>query len=624
MGHVDQTYQKLEQATVELLTRFGSLVQQLETERPGIVCGSPEIDNRVGEFYEMHSNLDSTAKGLPGLLSTLKILVDSGVDDRPSVDWLPEDDQRCLQEWINLVKPAVEQAQHECKLHEDAISVLLSAVRGLSKAAETTVEPSAKVQLERIDESQEAEMSDSESPDTNIEQSDCFHMQDDLLDTQQPGSMHAEESVLDLVSPNIEQWNDALEDNDPHVQTCEDSTNTGMTDRDQEVARSDPVSPESITLSDVYPSSGRCEATDDDRQDSFRVQVMDNLADSERQIVTSSNDLPDMPKAVVAESSKIPDSKHADASELEDGSVLVVSVSNEFHMGDSTHLDMDASVHDRQEPILQESTSVIQSGQLGITCDNWALVNGKQDIQQASDESVDSRHLCSSKAKDDSEFPNKLGTSRTDAGSTDMECPVPMSDGDDMKLGIVRLRDHIDSGESDITTETEPPKILSPKITQANWHGSAESELDTACECHAMEIETSVAAGASRSIADTAQDRLADRTKTFSFSPAVAAPVSGRSGRSARSDRTDPDASHGESKVFVADNQSLKASSPGLPYRKSPDLHDLDSHRAFVPWGSMVYGVIVCDGDWLKVQDRFLPRKIDGVAVLRPYFQNGL
>merc|ERR1719375_1104253 len=37
-----------------------------------------------------------------------------------------------------------------------------------------------------------------------------------------------------------------------------------------------------------------------------------------------------------------------------------------------------------------------------------------------------------------------------------MECPVPMSDGDDMKLGIVRLRDHIDSGESDITTETEP------------------------------------------------------------------------------------------------------------------------------------------------------------------------
>ena len=105
--------------------------------------------------------------------------------------------------------------------------MLLSAVRGLSKAAETTVESSAKVQLERIDESQEAEMSDSESPDTNIERSDCFHMQDDLLDTQQPGSMHAEESVLDLVSPNIEQWNDALEDNDPHVQTCEDSTNTG-------------------------------------------------------------------------------------------------------------------------------------------------------------------------------------------------------------------------------------------------------------------------------------------------------------------------------------------------------------------------------------------------------------
>lgn len=79
--------------------------------------------------------------------------------------------------------------------------------------------------------------------------------------------------------------------------------------------------------------------------------------------------------------------------------------------------------------------------------------------------------------------------------------------------------------------------------------------------------------------------------------------------------------SHGQSKVFLADNKLLQSLDPGLTYYRSPCLSDVDSHRAFVPWGSMVYGTEVCKGQWLKVQERFLPTKINGITVLRPYFQ---
>merc|ERR1712185_113446 len=79
---------------------------------------------------------------------------------------------------------------------------------------------------------------------------------------------------------------------------------------------------------------------------------------------------------------------------------------------------------------------------------------------------------------------------------------------------------------------------------------------------------------------------------------------------------SDVELSHGQSKVFKADNKLLQSGEPGLTYCKSACLNDLDSHLAFVPWGSMVYGTEVCDGAWLKVQERFLPQKINGVTVL--------
>jgi len=84
-------------------------------------------------------------------------------------------------------------------------------------------------------------------------------------------------------------------------------------------------------------------------------------------------------------------------------------------------------------------------------------------------------------------------------------------------------------------------------------------------------------------------------------------------------ERSDELVDHAEEKVFLADNQFLKSSKPGLCYHKSTSLDDMDSERAFVPWGSMVYGATVCGGEWLKVLDRFLPTNFDGVWVLRPY-----
>jgi len=55
-------------------------------------------------------------------------------------------------------------------------------------------------------------------------------------------------------------------------------------------------------------------------------------------------------------------------------------------------------------------------------------------------------------------------------------------------------------------------------------------------------------------------------------------------------------------------------SAPGLRYRCSPNIADMDTHNA--PWGSIVQGVPF-DEVWLKVDARFLPFRLNGAAVLR-------
>jgi len=73
--------------------------------------------------------------------------------------------------------------------------------------------------------------------------------------------------------------------------------------------------------------------------------------------------------------------------------------------------------------------------------------------------------------------------------------------------------------------------------------------------------------------------------------------------------------------VHLVDNHILKAPSPGLGYRNSPTLSDMDAEKAMVPWGSLVCGTSVSNDEWLKVGEQFLPKKLDGVLVLRPYVQ---
>jgi len=69
---------------------------------------------------------------------------------------------------------------------------------------------------------------------------------------------------------------------------------------------------------------------------------------------------------------------------------------------------------------------------------------------------------------------------------------------------------------------------------------------------------------------------------------------------------------------YLVDNSALKASTVGLSFRRSPSLADIDmiSNVADVlPWGTTVHGVRF-GNDWVMVDHRFLPVKLQGVPVL--------
>mmetsp|Transcript_114237 Transcript_114237/g.197533 ORF Transcript_114237/g.197533 Transcript_114237/m.197533 type:complete len:675 (-) Transcript_114237:145-2169(-) len=70
--------------------------------------------------------------------------------------------------------------------------------------------------------------------------------------------------------------------------------------------------------------------------------------------------------------------------------------------------------------------------------------------------------------------------------------------------------------------------------------------------------------------------------------------------------------------IYHADNGALKAPTPGLGFRMSPNLNDMDKENVLVPWGSLVCGVSH-DENWLKVGDRYLPKFLKGIRVLNEY-----
>ncbi|CAE6926536.1 unnamed protein product [Symbiodinium natans] len=69
---------------------------------------------------------------------------------------------------------------------------------------------------------------------------------------------------------------------------------------------------------------------------------------------------------------------------------------------------------------------------------------------------------------------------------------------------------------------------------------------------------------------------------------------------------------------FLVDNSVLGSRSAGLRYRSGRDLVDKNQALKSVRWGSVVWGVLDEEGQWLKVKPgRYLPVSVDGSQVLK-------
>jgi hypothetical protein len=122
MEEVQNSYRRLKDATSDIMTGFGRVVQHLESERPGIMSNSPDLDSKVGEFYAMQHQLDSSTTGVQTLINTLRTLAESGLGTEPG---------RALQEWIDVVQPELVEARRECRQHDEATKLLVSTVHGV-------------------------------------------------------------------------------------------------------------------------------------------------------------------------------------------------------------------------------------------------------------------------------------------------------------------------------------------------------------------------------------------------------------------------------------------------------------------------------------------------------------
>jgi len=72
-----------------------------------------------------------------------------------------------------------------------------------------------------------------------------------------------------------------------------------------------------------------------------------------------------------------------------------------------------------------------------------------------------------------------------------------------------------------------------------------------------------------------------------------------------------------ELEPFLVDNSGLSSRSAGLRYRSSRNAGEKNQALKSVRWGSVVWGVLDEEGEWLKVKPgRYLPVRVDGVPVL--------
>lgn len=74
----------------------------------------------------------------------------------------------------------------------------------------------------------------------------------------------------------------------------------------------------------------------------------------------------------------------------------------------------------------------------------------------------------------------------------------------------------------------------------------------------------------------------------------------------------------GEAYFFV-DNRELRAITAGLAYRTAAEWEKRDPDGGYATWGSTVRGVQLHreGNDWLKVEERYLPMRVNGKCVLR-------
>lgn len=66
----------------------------------------------------------------------------------------------------------------------------------------------------------------------------------------------------------------------------------------------------------------------------------------------------------------------------------------------------------------------------------------------------------------------------------------------------------------------------------------------------------------------------------------------------------------------VVDNTLLRATTPGLGYRRSMRLEDTEEAQ-YAPWGSTVAGVNLGNG-WLQMGELYLPMSVNGKQVITP------
>ncbi|CAK0907469.1 unnamed protein product, partial [Prorocentrum cordatum] len=127
----------------------------------------------------------------------------------------------------------------------------------------------------------------------------------------------------------------------------------------------------------------------------------------------------------------------------------------------------------------------------------------------------------------------------------------------------------------------------------------------------------SCADGASRATASTATATRSATSKSTGATSYTAAAATRAIRRHETHHSEHRDCNRQRHDAFLVDNSELKATAPGLYYRRKPSLDDTDRKGVMVRWGDTVNGTVTECGRFVKVGGRYLPLELGGCRVLR-------